>query len=94
MTYTVKRGDTLSAIARKYGTTVEALVASNGIKNKNLIYAGQVLTIPTTQVNKPENKPVTQPTNDLVYNALVTCLDAIEDLPEFKQLEALLNGRP
>lgn len=86
MTHTVKKGDTLSAIAQKYGTTVEALVASNGIKNKNLIYTGQMLTIPTAQTSKPDN-------TNLVYNALVTCLDAIEDLPEYKQLEALLSGR-
>ena len=89
MTYTVKSGDTLSSIARKYGTTVEALVASNGIKNKNLIYVGQVLQIPTKDTQTPASKPVN---NNQVYNAIVSCLDAIEDLPEFKQLEALING--
>lgn len=45
ITYTVKRGDTLSAIAKKYGTTVKAIAAENGIKNKNLIYVGQKLKI-------------------------------------------------
>lgn len=44
-TYTVKSGDTLSAIASKYGTTVAKLVSLNGIKNANLIYPGQVLKI-------------------------------------------------
>ena len=44
-TYTVKAGDTLSAIAAKYGTTVNALVKKNGISNPNLIYVGQVLKI-------------------------------------------------
>lgn len=39
--YTVKRGDTLSAIAKKYGTTVSQLVAWNNIKNPNLIFIGQ-----------------------------------------------------
>ena len=43
--YTVKRGDTLSRIAAKYGTTVAKLAADNGIKNINLIHVGQVLTI-------------------------------------------------
>ena len=43
--YTVKRGDTLSAIAAKYGTTVKAIAAENGIKNVNLIYVGQKLKI-------------------------------------------------
>ncbi len=44
-TYTVKVGDNLTKIAQKYGTTVDILVRKNGIKNPNLIYAGQVLKI-------------------------------------------------
>ena len=44
-TYVVRRGDTLSAIARRYNTTVQKLAADNGIKNPNLIYPGQVIKI-------------------------------------------------
>lgn len=44
-TYTVKRGDTLSGIAVKYGTTVASLQSKNGIKDANKIYVGQVLKI-------------------------------------------------
>jgi LysM repeat protein len=44
-TYTVRRGDTLYSIARRYGTTVEAIAAANGIANPNCIRVGQVLTI-------------------------------------------------
>lgn len=44
-TYRVVRGDTLSAIAQRYGTTVASLAAKNNIKNPNLIYTGQLLTI-------------------------------------------------
>jgi len=44
-TYTVKSGDTLSGIAAKYGTTVAALAAANGISNPNLIKVGQVLKL-------------------------------------------------
>ena len=43
--YTVKKGDTLSYIANKFGTSVDTLVKKNGIKNKNLIYVGQKLKI-------------------------------------------------
>ena len=43
--YTVKSGDTLSAIASRYGMTVNALVTLNGIQNANLIYPGQVLRV-------------------------------------------------
>lgn len=45
-TYTVVKGDTLTKIAKKYGTTVDTLVALNGIKNKNLITVGQVIKLP------------------------------------------------
>lgn len=41
--YTVKSGDDLSTIAKRLGTSVNNLVAKNGIKNQNLIYAGQKL---------------------------------------------------
>lgn len=45
--YTVKRGDTLSAIASRYGTTVQEIAQLNRIQNVNLIYPGQVLRITT-----------------------------------------------
>lgn len=45
VTYTVKRGDTLSDIAQQYKTTVAKLVKDNGIKNANLIYVGQKIKI-------------------------------------------------
>lgn len=45
-TYTVKKGDTLSKISKKYGTTVDTLVSLNGIKNKNLISVGQIIKLP------------------------------------------------
>ena len=44
--YTVRRGDTLSAIALRYRVSVWALVQANGIRNPSLIYVGQVLRIP------------------------------------------------
>ncbi|RIK23107.1 MAG: hypothetical protein DCC51_04165 [Anaerolineae bacterium] len=45
-TYVVQPGDTLSRIARQYGTTVEAIAQANNIVNPNLIFVGQVLVIP------------------------------------------------
>ena len=50
--YTVKRGDTLSAIARKYNTTVSQLVNLNGIKNANAIRVGQKLLLPKPAATK------------------------------------------
>ncbi len=43
--YTVKKGDTLSKIARMYGTTVAELAEINQISNPNLIFPGQVLRV-------------------------------------------------
>lgn len=44
--YIVRRGDTLNKIATRYGTTINAIVQLNGIKNPNLIYVGEILQIP------------------------------------------------
>jgi len=43
--YTVVQGDTLSSIASRFGTTVDAIKAANGLVS-DLIYVGQVLIIP------------------------------------------------
>lgn len=43
--YTVKRGDTLSAIASKYGTTYTYLARINGIADPNRIYPGQKIRV-------------------------------------------------
>jgi LysM repeat protein len=46
MKYRVVSGDTLSEIALRYGVTVAQLVKTNQISNPNLIYVGQILTLP------------------------------------------------
>ena len=43
--YVVKRGDTLSGIASKYGTTYQQLAKINGIANPNKIYPGQKIRV-------------------------------------------------
>jgi LysM repeat protein len=47
-TYVVQRGDTLSGIARRFGTTTTSLARLNGIANPSLIYIGQVLRLSGT----------------------------------------------
>ena len=47
-THTVKKGETLSVIAKKYGVTIAAIKSANGMKNDN-IRAGQKLKIPAKQ---------------------------------------------
>lgn len=78
--YTVKSGDTLWAIANRYGSTVSKIAADNNIKNPNLIHVGQVLVI-------NDGDKATD-----FADALNACLAAVEKLPEFKALEDLING--
>lgn len=49
-TYIVKKGDNLTNIAKKYNTTVAELVKINNISNKNLIYIGQILKLPNSNI--------------------------------------------
>ena len=59
-TYTVKKGDTLSAIGKKYGVSYQDIAKENGISNPNVIYAGQTLNITTPQDNvAPKTNPPT-----------------------------------
>lgn len=57
LTYTVKKGDTLSELAIKYNTTVSKLMALNpDIVDKDLIYIGQVLVVSGDANKKTTNK--------------------------------------
>jgi len=62
-TYVIKPGETLSRIAIAHGVSVAALVQANSISNPNLIYSGQVLTIPETSgaTSSPETNPPPPP---------------------------------
>ena len=62
-TYTIKRGDTLSGIASRYGTDVSTLMGLNPyIKNANLIYAGNSLNLPGQQSAQQATQTTAQPT--------------------------------
>eukprot|EP00461_Guttulinopsis_vulgaris_P000169 UN00169 len=60
-TYTVKSGDTLSAIAARFGCTVAQLVQINNIKDPNMIYVGQVITLCGSS---PSPTPTPTPSGD------------------------------
>ena len=72
--YTVQPGDGVFAIARRYNTTVDAIVARNNLDNPNYVMSGQVLEIVVgdktskpasngapTPTPRPMNQPVTKP---------------------------------
>lgn len=56
-TYTVVRGDTLSSIAARYGTSYQTLAKINGIADPNKIYPGQVLRLSGPAAAPAEPRP-------------------------------------
>lgn len=67
-TYTVKAGDTLSAIAAAHGTSYEVLAQVNGISNPNEIYVGQTLKFTAaTQTTAAKQGAYTVTAGDTLY---------------------------
>ncbi len=61
-THAVKRGETLWDIGERYGISVANLMAANCIKNANLIYVGQLLTLKAGSVPSPTEPPESETT--------------------------------
>lgn len=80
-THVVKPGDTLSGLAKKYGTTVQAIAELNNIKHVNLIYDGTTLKI-------PEGPTPGSSLIDLVEKVLMD----VENLPSFQELMRKMEG--
>ncbi len=63
--HTVVAGDTVSALATRYGTTVAAIVSANGLDSRAFIRVGQVLTVPgapAAPAPAPASAPAAAPT--------------------------------
>lgn len=65
--YVVQHGDTLYSIARRYGTTVQAIATLNNIVNPSRIYAGQRLVINTGSSPVPPPTPTPTRTHVVQY---------------------------
>lgn len=66
-TYTVAPGDTLAAIARRFGLTTGQLAIANNIANPDRIYAGQALVIPGGAAESTgDSGPVSAPASKLI----------------------------
>ncbi len=64
MTYTIQKGDTLSALAKRYKTSVAELAKLNGIRDVNKIYAGRTLQLPEpaeTEVPQAQSRESSKP---------------------------------
>ena len=83
--YTVKFGDTLSKIAKEFGTTPKAIQNANPklIQNLNTIYVGSILTIPVSEGSEK--------TYEEIGRAFVKCSEDIEKLDSFNKLMDLLD---
>lgn len=80
-THTVRRGDTLSTIARLYGTTVASLVLSNRLTNSHRIYPGQKLRIPEASGSKKSHHTVSPgETLDLIAELYGTTVKALQKI--------------
>jgi len=60
-TYVVKRGDTLTKIAKKYGTSISQLMNVNNLDNENVITAGQKLKVPPVKERKSDSPTQRKP---------------------------------
>lgn len=77
-TYTVKSGDTLSAIAKEKNTTVDAIAKKNKISNVNFISIGQVLEIEgTNTTKKTEEQATTSKTDATQATTTVSASDGL-----------------
>ena len=76
--YTVKSGDTLSAIAKEKNTTVDAIAQKNKISNVNLITVGQVLDIEDANAtNKTSEQATTSKTDTTQVTTTVSASDGL-----------------
>lgn len=76
--HVVQAGENLTWIARRYGVSVDAIVAANGIANPSRIYGGQQLTIPgSSAVPAPAGPSADAPT---AIQALMAERDAVRQL--------------
>ena len=76
--YTVKSGDTLSAIAKEKNTTVDAIAKKNKISNVNLITVGQVLDIEDANAtNKTSEQATTSKTDTTQVTTTVSASDGL-----------------
>ena len=69
-TYTIRAGDTVTAIAARFGVTVDAILSANGLTRASIIYAGRSLTIPGV-VSAQDGTTVTPLTAEMAANAAI-----------------------
>lgn len=77
-TYVVQPGDTLSAIARRFETTVTALIKLNNLPNADMIYTGQTLVIQAAEATPTPGSTVPTATATVVTSPTFTVTATVE----------------
>lgn len=86
--YTVKSGDSLWSIAKKYGTTVDEIKKLNGL-NSNLLQIGQKLNIPNKTTNdnvSNDNSTYTVKSGDTLYGIANKYGISVDELKNYNNL--------
>lgn len=78
--HTVAAGDTVWDLARRYGTTVSAIIAANGLDSRAIIRDGQRLTIPGGGVATPVSSTTTKASTAGALRHTVKGGDTVWDL--------------
>ncbi|MCY8310593.1 peptidoglycan-binding protein [Bacillus vallismortis] len=87
-TYTVKKGDTLSVIAKEHGVSVATLQSLNGIKNPNLIKVGQVLKLTGSSPSSP--KPSSKKTSYALPSGVIKVTSPMTKGTKVRQVQNAL----
>jgi murein DD-endopeptidase MepM/ murein hydrolase activator NlpD len=96
--HVVQRGETVYAIAQRYGLTVDVIARANGIINPSSVLVGQRLLIPLGGVAETPSTPetyVVQPADNLqaIANAFGTTVEALVRLNGLSDPNALFVGQ-
>lgn len=89
MTYRVKRGDNLNAIARKYETSLAALLKLNNIKKDAPLYVGRKILIPAAESETASARPLKRYTvkkGDTLFSLAKTSAVTVDELRKLNNM--------
>lgn len=83
--YTVKSGDTLSTLAKKFGTTVDRIAIDNNIKDINSIFVGQKLRIDSRSFEMANGEAVTEFSDSGMFVIIPKYIEAMKKSIRWKK---------